>query len=108
VDVWEQPRPAVSGGFAQWLIVHVVKRNTALLLHGGGRGWDEQGVHRANGSVRGIAVGEEVRWRKVLLRSVDRVGGHSWRNGGRRNAIGTLVTTQFGKSSRVVDTRCHG
>lgn len=83
MDVGEQPRLAVSGGFTQWLIVHVVKGNTALLLHGGGRRRDEQGVHRADGAVRRVAVGEEVRWRKVLLRSVDRVGGHSWRDGGR-------------------------
>lgn len=108
VDVGQQPRLAVSGGFTQWLIVHVIEGNTALLLHGGRRRRDEQGVHRANGPVRRVAVGKEVGWREVLLRSVNGVGGHSWRDGGRGDAIWALVTAQFRKSGRVVDARCHG
>lgn len=109
VDVGKQPRFPISGGFTQWLIVHVVKGNTALLLHGGRRRRNEQGVHRANGPVGGVAVGEEIRWREMLLRSVDRIRGHSGRNGGRRNAILSLVvTTQVWERGRIVDSTAHG
>jgi hypothetical protein len=60
------------------LIVHVIKRDTALWLKRRGGRRDQQGVDRANRAIRRIAVGEEERRREMSLRGVDGVGRDSW------------------------------